>query len=717
MHVTQGTDATTVAIGNERATNPAEAIRLLTRFLAGVCDGARTRDGVGFNGAHAEFGRRMATTPIEQWTPRQTWAMRRILETYKNTQLAAFWDAIPDIPEPFDARPLVSSSGALVPQPSVKRGWRVLTYARDGGMFDPNFRGMDVLVLDQNYDPGLIAKIKELPGRRYNGNNKVWVVPCTSTTVIDTVVQFGCEHGYDITDDTHEALRDKLVAARETIAASHADETTYEITGLPDGLSLYPFQRAGVEFAVKRKRVLNGDAMGLGKTPQALVTAFVTNAYPLLVICPASLKENWAREARKWTPDKTVAIMSSGSHMITDDGAPVADVVIMNYDIIKAFSMELGIAKWGMIVCDECHKLKNETSQRHLGVSLLLSFNKQARVMFLSGTPVVNKPMEFWSLIKLLGYGPEFGGMKAYKYRYDTYYRPRLEELSQRAREKFFIRRTKAQVLTELPAKTRDIVPIALSNRKEYDEVESDLAHFMATLAVQSETFDPTEAFREIARLGVGLDEARNLLLAAEKRWSEGIYRGKYDVVSRNEQLLRWEQLKKLAVDGKMKGVFEWLDEFLEGTDEKIVVFVWHVETGKQIARRYGADFIYGGMPTTQRQPAVDRFTEQPERRIIVGNIQAAGEGLNLQVANNVAFVEYGWNPKDHEQAEDRCHRMGQRDNVTAWYLAAPRTIDEEIASIIAKKLEVVDAIQDGAGRDAQMDMIGELTQRIGKRR
>jgi SNF2 family DNA or RNA helicase len=704
-------------VGNEEATTKKQIIYVMTRYLAGQCDGAVLRDDVGFNGAHARFGKAMAQLPLEQWTPRQVWAMRRILETYKNTQLAHLWVIIPEIEEPPDIPKRFVSGGYVAPPRPVPRQWRTLKFTDDAGTYLRDMRGVGAMVFDQNYDPALIAAIKSIPGRRYDGTHKVWIVPITASEGIEAVLDVACEFGYDVPDETHTALETQVFTAITRIEQSHAKDTTFEIPDLPDGLALYPFQRAGVEFMARTHNVLNGDDMGLGKTPQALVTAKITDAFPMVVICPATLKDNWAREARKWCPERTVQIAESKSLLVTETMVPLADITVINYDLLKRHAGVMATGRWGAIVVDECHKVKNPKSLRHKMVEMIINTNTSARVMMLSGTPVVNEPMEFWSLIKLLGYGPRFGGERSYKYRYDTYYKQRLEELNQKARELFMVRRSKIQVLSDLPDKTRTVVPIEIANRDHYDEVESDLAAYMAKIAVAKTTFDPSESLKEIVRLGLTMEESGQFLLNAMKRWDQDVYSGKYDVVSRHEQLLRWGQLKKLAVEGKMPAVFDWLDEFIDDTDQKIVVFVWHIETGQRIAKRYNADFIYGGMANTDRQPAVDRFTDDPKRRILVGNIQAAGEGLNIQAASNVAFVEYGWNPKDHEQAEDRCHRIGQKNAVTAWYLTAKDTIDDEIAALIAKKLEVTTAIQDGAGKDVQMEMLNELNQRLQSRR
>jgi SWI/SNF-related matrix-associated actin-dependent regulator 1 of chromatin subfamily A len=127
--------------------------------------------------------------------------------------------------------------------------------------------------------------------------------------------------------------------------------------------------------------------------------------------------------------------------------------------------------------------------------------------------------------------------------------------------------------------------------------------------------------------------------------------------------------------------------------------------------------FIHGQVQVDKRQPLVDRFQTDPKCRLIVGNMIAMGEGLTLTASSNVAFIEFGWNPKTHDQAEDRCHRIGQHDSVMVWNLVAENTIDEEIVALIEEKRQIVNAIQDGVGADSQRQMMEDLAARMEARR
>ena len=320
-------------------------------------------------------------------------------------------------------------------------------------------------------------------------------------------------------------------------------------------------------------------------------------------------------------------------------------------------------------------------------------------------------------LIKLLGYAKAMGGYAEYKRRYDNKDTARLQELNGRVRTMFFVRRLKADVLTDLPPKLRSHVPLDICNRAAYAKAEQDVAAFFATKKSQDAQFlrDLTEAANATAKQ-LGIDAQEIIDRAVRER-----YNGAYLIAAQNERLLRWEALKQLAVAGKMPAVYEWIEGFLENSDQKLVLFGSHTKEieamSARYAKEYGAVHIHGGVEPDDRMPLVDRFQNDAGCRLIIGNMIAMGEGLTLTAASNVAFFEFGWNPKTHDQAEDRCHRIGQRDNVTVWNLVGADTIDEEIALLIDDKRMVINAIQDGAGADNQAKFMADLEDRLNKRR
>lgn len=703
-------------IGTEQAFTPEETIYILTRYLAGRCDGAHQQDSMGFNKLHAEFGAKLAQLPFEAWSDRQLWAARKMLATYKNTQISQWWELVPEIPEPVrrDAqRELDYAAWKRKQDPA----WQPEeTYRR---LRMTIYNGQPAIALHQSYDGQLIQRIKNLPQRQYDGESKTWSVPLHAGS-IEAVINFALENAYDIDEAVEQQISTVLTDITDLIELSHAKDGDYQID-LPPGLELYPFQRIGVQYAERVKNVLIADQMGLGKTVQGLLAVGVANAFPAVIVCPASIKTHWTREARKWLPGKKIGLLASqnknGNRLIDANGKSLFDLLVVNYDVLKGWTDAIIEINPKAVIADECHKVKTHTSQRHKALRTILEGVPGVRKIFLSGTPVVNRPMEFWSLIDLLGYGAEMGGLREYKYRYDTDWRPNLEELNQRARSRFMIRRLKADVLPELPDKQRITMPVEIDNRKEYTQAEQDIAGYFAQKSVEDESYSEQKLKFTVEAIQEGLsgDEMNRFVRERMNVIYGAAFTQAYAIAARNEELLRWEALKQLAVKGKMAAVEAWIDEFLE-SDEKLVIFATHTHVVERLARRYNAPFIRGDVKPEHRMPLVDRFQTDPNCRVIVGNINAMGEGLTLTAASNVVFVEFGWNPKDHDQAEDRLHRIGQRDAVTVWNLCAEATIDEELADMIERKRLITDAIQDGGGRDVQREFMDQLKASLNNR-
>jgi SNF2 family DNA or RNA helicase len=313
----------------------------------------------------------------------------------------------------------------------------------------------------------------------------------------------------------------------------------------------------------------------------------------------------------------------------------------------------------------------------------LQQLRKQAKVdgkgipyrLFLTGTPVMNRPNELIAQLTAMGRLDDLGGFWHFANRYCGYEPGRgmmgahnLAELNDLLRQTCFIRRLKADVLKELPAKTSALVPMAIDNEDDYRYAESDLIGWLH---------------------------------------EQGDFEGA-DAATRAEHLVRIERLKQLAADGKMGAVCEWIDSFLE-SGEKLVVFAHHVHIVNALADRYSAPRISGAVSEKERDAAIQAFQNDPQTRLIVCNIQAGGVGITLTAASNVAFVELAWTPAAHEQAVDRTHRIGQRDVVIAWYLLANGTIDDDIYALIESKRVVVNAATDG-GTAGEASILKELT-------
>jgi len=468
-----------------------------------------------------------------------------------------------------------------------------------------------------------------------------------------------------------EGFQRRLNEVRAITEKATAVKSDFEIEHFGNGKKMMPFQKAGLVFAeVTGGNCMIADSMGLGKTVEALsYLAAHPGMRPAVIVCPASLKLNWQREAQAWleTGDR-IEIINGGKAREFDFGA---DIVIINYDILKKWTQALQSINPEVIIFDESHSLKTKKAARSKAAKELAA--TVPHKILLTGTPVLNRPAELWHQLQIIdpfGYPDKrfFQWHKRYadakqlhfgrKTVWDFTGASNIDELAASLKT-IMIRRTKEQVLPELPAKRRQTIKIPIDNRAEYKRADKE---FVAWLTEQK-----------------GAE-------AAER-------------ASNVEQLAKIEYLRQIAVRGKMKQALAWIENFME-SGEKLVVFATHKETIHALEREYGtmAVKIDGSVSSEKRQDAVDRFQNDPNVRLFIGNIQAAGVGITLTAASDVVFLELGWTPALHDQAEDRCHRIGQENAVNIYYLLAEATIDATISAMLESKREVIDQITEDAG-------------------
>jgi len=509
-----------------------------------------------------------------------------------------------------------------------------------------------------NYDD--LAIVKALPGRKFDPVTKLWSCPI-SIEAIATLQQAGFE------------VDPSLIEINDSTTGSVDEVGEVTVPGLKR--QLFPFQKKGVAFIeAKGGRVLIGDEMGLGKTVQALAWLQLhPELRPAVIVVPASLKLNWAHEANVWMSNPDVQVLSGTRAAASMIGT---DITVINYDILPSWVDLLVKAGPKVVVMDECHYIKNNSAQRTKATKKLVK--KVDHVIALSGTPAVNRPVELFNALKVVNSAvvPDFWNFvhkycdaKHNGYGWDFNGASNSEELHTLLTNTIMIRRLKKDVLTELPDKIRSFVPMGLANWSQYHKAEQNFIKFVKD--------------------NKGLEAAK--------------------AASKAEQLVQAEALKQLAVQGKMAQVTDWIYNHLD-TDGKLVVFATHKETIDHLMNAFGsrAVKIDGSVSMADRDAAVQAFQNDDNIRLFVGNIKAAGVGLTLTAASSVAFVELPWTPGDLVQAEDRCHRIGQKNAVNIYYLVAQNTIEERVAYMLDSKREVLSAILDGTAPE-QMSLISEL--------
>ncbi len=457
---------------------------------------------------------------------------------------------------------------------------------------------------------------------------------------------------------------------------------------------LKDYQKAGIEYMSRNGRgVLLGDEMGLGKTLQVLATIERMKYYPALIICPAVVKYNWLRECEKWLPNRKAALIDS--YAKDEKASGPAEIFIINYDLIKKYWLFIDSGLWNVLICDESHYLKNYEARRTLQVQEIAK--DIPHKFLLSGTPVLNRPVELIPQLSILGLLNDFGGfwpfanrycqaIKAPKYKggrpvWDLSGAANLDELNKKMREIGYIRREKKTVLKELPEKTRIPLWVKIDNGPEYTKAESDVIEYL------KESARVDSAYLESIS-GFALELQYDLIA---KYRQEKAYKA-----ARAEALVKMGVLKQLAARGKISAATAWILDYFENTDSKLVVFAWGSQVIRDICETFQCETITGETSAEDRARIVESFQTNPDVKMIVCNIQAGGVGITLTAADTSLFLEQGWNPGTMDQAEDRIHRIGQVNAVKIYYMLGEGTIDRGTWELIETKRQIVNASVDG---------------------
>lgn len=416
------------------------------------------------------------------------------------------------------------------------------------------------------------------------------------------------------------------------------------------------------------------------------------SARRILILCPATLKLNWAREAKRWLVRRMpITVIESRTIPIQCEG-----VIIANYEQfvgppgIELVEWAKGV-EWDVLICDEAHYLKNTKAQRTkivLGGDGMPGIAESARrKLFLTGTPIMNRPIEIWGIAHALA--PEvFSSFWAFAKRYcvagangfgwDFSGARNLDELQEKLRATCMIRRLKKDVLRELPPKRRQIIVLEADEKmrevvsreiEAYREIEARIAEAKADAALARVSGDAAAYERAVERLkGVAADFAEI------------------------------SKLRHKTALAKVPLVLDHVDSLLE-EEGKVVVFAHHHDVIERIAEHYGdaAVVLTGETPQSERMEVVNRFQKDESVKVFVGSITAAGLGITLTAASTAVFAELDWVPANITQAEDRLHRIGQESSVLVQHLVLDGSLDANMAKAIVEKQEIVDKALDAA--------------------
>lgn len=540
----------------------------------------------------------------------------------------------------------------------------------------------DNFELSFNYKISIIERVRQIPGRRFDGARKVWIVPTRSRVDLERMI-------YQIQQFENINWVSGTTKKEEDIA--------YDVPELPDltiphslKIQPYPYQLKGIARGLELKRFMNCDEPGLGKTLQSIATINLANAFPCLVICPSSLKINWQREWEKFTDKKAMVLTDKVRDTWTffyQTG--MHQVFIVNYESLKKYFVQRikkaegwtlrdvefrnSINLFKSVIIDESHRCKSASTQQAKFCKGICTGKEW--VIELTGTPVVNRPKDLIPQLAILNRMDDFGGYKPFVNRYCSGQREasNLKELNFNLWKYCMFRREKSLVLTDLPDKIRQVNTCEITNRKEYMDAERDLIMYL-------------QKYKDAD------DE-------------------KIEKALRGEVMVRINILRQISARGKVRDVIEFVKDFREN-GKKIILFCSLHEVVDQLKRYFPtAVSVTGRESPDMKQRAVDAFQNNPKTDIIICSIKAAGVGLTLTASSNVAFVEFPWTYADCCQCEDRAHRIGQKDSVTCYYFLGRRTIDEKVYRIIQEKKNIANAVT-GSTEDIEeniVDMVARI--------
>jgi len=479
----------------------------------------------------------------------------------------------------------------------------------------------------------------------------------------------------------------------QKLALSRAT-TSDVVVPTPAGLTLKPYQRAGVAYMLTHKDTYVGDDMGLGKTVETLgfINVLRTTNPDLntLIVAPSTLAFNWRAEVDTWVvplrgkKPEVIVVPSSRYEIPKRDNL----LVVTNYDKLPGDTLFTDSLKrvWDVAIFDEAQALKNWQSKRAQAVLGPEGLMQRAhRTAFLSGTPIENYPKEIWSIAAAIC-PAKFGDWWEYAKRYCGLHKEQrmggsytvdtgathLGELQQRLRASFMIRRLKSDVLTELPPKRRQLVVLGDSkvdwsrdpDFKRWRELyEQDYEQKLAALEASKTREDYKRASRRLEEFtGVAFKDM--------------------------------SALRHKTALAKLPACIEYLDNALDAGLDKLVVFAHHQEVLRALAAHFGpaAVSLDGETPQKKREEVVRRFQEG-DARVFIGGLKAAGVGLNLYAASTAVFLELDWNPAKLSQAEDRLCRIGQKKMVHVIHLVLDGTLDVNICKRVLRKMDMIDKV------------------------
>jgi SWI/SNF-related matrix-associated actin-dependent regulator 1 of chromatin subfamily A len=443
------------------------------------------------------------------------------------------------------------------------------------------------------------------------------------------------------------------------------------------GKKLYKHQEEGIKFLLSRKGCVLADDMGLGKTNQSIIAALESGAKKILIVCPSSAKINWEREINVFCDDTVIVEGKKWNH---------AKFTIINFDILKNFytlpdgkkrnndepkqilKRELSNTGFDLVIIDEAHYLKNNESIRgKIMVELCTKYNV-SRTWLLTGTPVANRPMDFFNLLRIIK-SPMADNWKHYAVRYCDG-RKFFRTLKNGQKKQIWLT-DGASNLDELAAKTKNIILRRLKTDvlDMPDKVITPMYHRLS----DSEWSEYEGLWEDYL----------------QKRITEGKRNGNLQ-----KDLVELILLRQFIAEAAIPHTIEMVENAID-MGRKVIIFTSFTNELETLAEHFGKLAVThnGPMSATQKQKSVDAFQKNSKVKVFIGNIKSAGVAITLTEATVVVFNSFSWVPGDNEQAEDRAFRIGQKNDVNVYYQLFEDTISTRMWSMLNNKKDIISTI------------------------
>lgn len=449
------------------------------------------------------------------------------------------------------------------------------------------------------------------------------------------------------------------------------------------------YQMDYLYYAVNHGNHINGSSVGTGKSLCSVLYAEMLDLFPCMVVCPASVKSGWLREWKETNPDRRVSVISTSSPPEDFE----ADVIVINYDILGKrvtkengkTSLEIrldGMKKksFSLVIADEIHFLKNRKSIRSKSFKKLA--HKVPSVIGLTGTLIMNRPAELLNILMLIErikeiapddqyhhyFFERYCNMKETNFGMDISGASNIKELNRLLKECCYFQVSKRDALKELPPISENVVECEITNKRAYKKADSDLLQFI------EDKFKDQE---------------------------------KVDKAARAEFLVKLSTLKQLSLEGKIKAIKKWVEEWLEANEEeKLLVFASQSAILTKIAEEFKEGLLITGSTTTKKRDEIlQKFTLEKNKRVLFANIGCLGTGVDglQKVCSNMAILELPPRPSDLVQVIGRLERSGQENPVTIQYLLSPETIDRDLWEMLKGKKDVTDMLNKGFQDDTSL--------------